>query len=51
MIAAALRVSNHERNIHLWGFFFSHEAFLGQDSFLIDTYTSGQLERLMVGDF
>lgn len=40
----------------LLGFFFSHEAFLAQDSFLIDAYTSGQLESLavcltMVGDF
>lgn len=40
----------------LLGFFFSHEAFLGQDSFLIDAYTSGQLESLavrltVVGDF
>lgn len=55
MIAAALRVSSHERNTSL-GFFFSQEAFLGQDSFLIDAYTSGQLESLavcltVVGDF
>lgn len=55
-IAAALRVSSHERNILFGAFSFLVKPSLGRTLFLIDTYTSGQLESLTVclttvGDF